>query len=484
MATLEVVYRFRNQANQQVNQAKQNVKGLGNTVRQNAADIGKALGMVGIGFAAVGTAGKLAYDEIARGVELEETTRKFDRLANSIGTTSDMLEFELSRATNQTMSSIEAMDGALELMSLGFVKNEQEAVRMSRVVGALNMDMNQLSLTLANKTTARFDSLGVATDGFKDRLQELTDAGMDADAAFTEAFLQQAEEQIEKVGDSSLSTAGDLKALEAQFKNSRNEASLLAATLAGPLLSSLADNARAQDIANKAIQAGIITQEEYNQIEIEAGGIWASNAEVLAVLNETINEKKSVTDAVIETERIQHEQMMALIEGQEKAAETTRVLSADTDAFGWSLDNVNQSMLVSQDLYKQAQTDLKLMQTEQRLAAVEAGEHSTLLDRINAEIDELENQPKDFPLDFHVRGLDALRQARDLLANIRQSGSFSGGQSDNDMPDPFDPAGDRTFRGDAFDRTMGSGVTVNGDVNITNPPSNTTTAEDISRAYQ
>jgi hypothetical protein len=104
-------------------------------------------------------------------------------------------------------------------MALGLANSYDEVVRLSKVVGGLGMDMNQLVLTLTNQTTMRFDALGVSVDGFDAKVKALKDSGMDANAAFKEAFLQQAEAQLAKIGDKADTGAGSIMRMEASFAN-------------------------------------------------------------------------------------------------------------------------------------------------------------------------------------------------------------------------------------------------------------------------
>ena len=162
---------------------------------------------------------KKAWDMAKEGAALDYTVKKFDRLTESIGTTSDKLMRDLREATKKTRSDMELTQGAADLMALGLVKSHDEVVRLVTIVGALGMDTNQLVLTLTNQTTMRFDALGVSVDGFDDKVKKLKDSGMDASDAFKEAFLQQAEEQVKLLGNSADSTAGDFARLEVQAKN-------------------------------------------------------------------------------------------------------------------------------------------------------------------------------------------------------------------------------------------------------------------------
>ena len=68
----------------------------------------------------------------------------------------------------------------------------------------------------------RFDALGVSVDGFKEKVKALEETGMDADAAFKEAFLQQAEAQLERVGSAADTSAGKIARMEAAIANMSN----------------------------------------------------------------------------------------------------------------------------------------------------------------------------------------------------------------------------------------------------------------------
>lgn len=203
---------------------------------------------------AIGAAGqfveaaKKIYAVGRAGAELEYAQKKFDRLTASIGTTTEALMVDLREATRGTMSDAELMASAGDMMSLGLAKTHDQTVRLAKVTAGLGMDMNQLVLTLANQTTMRFDQLGVSIDGFDARLQKLKASGMDANAAFTEAFLQQAEIQLDKVGNSADESIGKFRRFEAATKNladqMKKNATPAVAAFAGAMASLLEQGAQ------------------------------------------------------------------------------------------------------------------------------------------------------------------------------------------------------------------------------------------------
>ena len=229
MPRLQIVISALNKASGDLNKLKQDITGVkdagekGGTAVQGFGDslggmMSKAALVAGA-VAGVGLAMKEVYETAKEGAELEYARTRFDNLAASIGTVSDALLSDLKDATSGMMSDAELVAGAADFMALGLAKSHDEVVRLTSVAGALGMNMNQLVLTLTNQTTMRFDALGVSVDGFDAKVKALEESGLSASEAFSEAFLQQAEEQIERVGEKSETSAGQVQIMESAFKN-------------------------------------------------------------------------------------------------------------------------------------------------------------------------------------------------------------------------------------------------------------------------
>jgi hypothetical protein len=204
---------------------KQNLEGVVKGAKTAAGAIGVA-----------GVALKQMYDVARRGAELITLDTRFDRLAMTIGSTGDTLKTKLLDTMGGLVSESEAVGAAVDFMSLGLAKNEEQVIRLANASAQLGFDMNQLVLTLTNMTTMRFDALGVAVDGFDDKLEALKATGMDTNDAFTEAFLQQAEAQIEKVGSVADTVEGKFLRAEATIKNFWDSLSKNAAIAVGNAL--------------------------------------------------------------------------------------------------------------------------------------------------------------------------------------------------------------------------------------------------------
>jgi len=288
MANLQIIISALNKASGDINKVKSEIKGVGDSgkdaqggVKGFGSSLTSVMGtaaMVTGAVVAVGAAIKEVYNTAKEGAALEYAASKFDRLAASVGTTSDVLLGDLKAATGGMISDAELMASASDMMSLGLANSHDEVVRLATVAGGLNMNMNQLVLTLTNKTTMRFDALGVSVAGFDEKVKALEASGLSADEAFSEAFLQQAEEQINKVGKAADSAIAPVQQMEAAFKNLSDAAKLrLAGSFDGLAVSltevanSMVENeqagARLGDVMSNLdglLAAGSIDRQTYN----------------------------------------------------------------------------------------------------------------------------------------------------------------------------------------------------------------------------
>lgn len=195
-------------------------------LREKLRSLNRAIMEVGVGALAF----KKSFENILeigeRGANIQYLTERFDRLSESIGSTSEIMMGRLHEATKGLIADSDLIDKAGQIMALGLTKTADQTVRLVKVAAGLGMDMNQLVLTLTNQTTMRFDQLGVKVDGFRERVDELKKAGMNANDAFKEAFLRQAEEQLSIVGEKSDTAIGSFVRFQAAVKNLGDEISM------------------------------------------------------------------------------------------------------------------------------------------------------------------------------------------------------------------------------------------------------------------
>lgn len=222
---IEAVWRGRDD----VRAAKRDLAGIDDSARKGGrglADFATKAGIaVGV-ITALNVASNKAFDALERGAGLQLTQQRFDNLARSIGSTGEALDDKLGAATAGLISNSRQMALATDLIGLELATTEEQAVRLGRVVTELDQDIGELSLALVNQTTRRFDQLNVSAVGFEERLKAIEEQGLDTQAAFTEAFLQQAEAQIERVGGKSESTAGDIARFNSSMENLKDSAEL------------------------------------------------------------------------------------------------------------------------------------------------------------------------------------------------------------------------------------------------------------------
>lgn len=195
--------------------AKQTLAGAGEAWAQLATPINQTIQILG----QVGAAAQQAYAFVSEGTQLARTEQQFGALAGSIGSTSDALLGELKTATRGTISDFKLMESATSIMSLGLADTSEETVRLASLVGKLGWDMNQVTLTLANQSTMRLDSLGLSVEDVTGRIDALKEAGYSADQAFKFAILEAGEEKVKLLGDAAETTAGKLAIMEANAAN-------------------------------------------------------------------------------------------------------------------------------------------------------------------------------------------------------------------------------------------------------------------------
>ena len=229
MADLKIVISALNKASGDLNKVKQDISGIKSESETGGGAVegfgGKLEGLMGKALIVAGAVAGVAaaigevYESAKEAAELDYARDKFDALSEAIGTTSSLLLNDMREATSGLKSDAELIEGAGQIMALGLADSHEEVLRLATVAGELDMNMNQLVLTLTNQTTMRFDALGVSVAGFDEKVKALEASGMSASEAFSEAFLQQAEEQIRKVGSVADSSVGSFALMEAGMKN-------------------------------------------------------------------------------------------------------------------------------------------------------------------------------------------------------------------------------------------------------------------------
>lgn len=188
---------------------------------------GAALAMVSItaSIAAVNKAVDVmqaAWEQVEKGAQLTAAQDKFERLAESIGSSGDRMMRRLEEATNGMMSQAELWASAGDIMSLGLGKTEDQTVRLATVVGKLGWDMEKVVMTMANNSKLRLDSLGLSMEDVEARTDKLRESGMSLDEAFDLAVIEAGEAKIALLGDASERTTGKIDILKTAVEDVQN----------------------------------------------------------------------------------------------------------------------------------------------------------------------------------------------------------------------------------------------------------------------
>lgn len=249
-----------------------------------ALKVGTALTTLRLAFDAVERTAAAAWGVLEDGAALELANSQFKNLAASIGTTADALKNDMAEATSGMMTNAQMVASASDIISLGLADTSDGVVRLSSLVGKLGWDMNVLTLTMANDSMLRLDSLGLSMTDVKERMQALRAEGMEMTDAFDLAVIEAGEAKVKLLGDAAETSAGKMQRAEVAIANYTDSLKLQAVHLAENigLIDALATKAsqmnlfiEASDKLEEALSAGAIDQGEWGRYNdmIRRGGI-------------------------------------------------------------------------------------------------------------------------------------------------------------------------------------------------------------------
>jgi hypothetical protein len=293
------------QADRDVSRLDKSVAG----VRANWKSFAVGAGIAATALAGIGAAAKLAFGELQRGAALDLAAGQFDKLTESIGSTSDAMLNRLQAASRGLVSDANLIAGANEIMAGKLAKTEDGVVRLSAAASALNVDMGLLAQTINNQSILRLDNMGVAAEDVVPKFNALKAAGIGVKEAFTQALTEALEAKVALLGEASETTAGKIQIMQTAWENARDAFSVgfaegaaesvarfgdsidvstesfkNAGTFWGSISASLITNifgvSAAQDELKRAYDAGIISLSEYNQksSDLQFGTIGVGNA--------------------------------------------------------------------------------------------------------------------------------------------------------------------------------------------------------------
>lgn len=321
---------------------------------------GAALAMVGVTTAigavtAAAALMKKGWETLERGTELTAIEGKFERLADSIGSSGDVLLNRLEGATNGMMTNAQLMESATDIMSLGLGKTEDQTVRLATVVGKLGWDMQQTVLTFANNSKLRLDALGLSLDDVNKRTAALREQGMSLDEAFDLAVIEAGEAKIQLLGDQSQMSAGKIKIMKAAVQEVQDEFARGAAEGFASTLDSMSGDVTtvAEGFAQMAYGVGLMTR----YLPDAASGFQKLMG-VIAPWANTLLEIATAVGVVAGTEMAEDVQFDRGIASADRAmlayAESVSEADEETEAFGREALNVNAHLRVAGERFKEA----------------------------------------------------------------------------------------------------------------------------------
>lgn len=160
------------------------------------------------------------------GREVRNTTATFNELNGGSAEAQRTLDM-MKDATGGVVDNMTLMQGANRLLLMGLAANGDEAARLTNIAITLGQAMGNdaagsvqdFAALLANQSIPRLDNFGISSDRVRKRLQELKDAGMGAQEAFTMATLEEGAIAVGKIGTAADVARGPLERLKTTVQN-------------------------------------------------------------------------------------------------------------------------------------------------------------------------------------------------------------------------------------------------------------------------
>lgn len=130
-------------------------------------------------------------------------------------------------ATGGIVDNMTLMKSANQLLLTGLAQTHEQAARLTttavRLGGALGHDaaasIENLNAALLNNSFVRLDTLGISATAVRERVRELTAAGMDMSAAFAQATMEEGEQAILALGDAAFTAESPILRLQTDIEN-------------------------------------------------------------------------------------------------------------------------------------------------------------------------------------------------------------------------------------------------------------------------
>ncbi len=287
-------------------------KGVKST-KSSMKDMGKSFAVATAAIAATGYAiyatGKKIYEVGKRGAIVTQTADSFEYLSEKIGLAPDILE-QLQKESKGTISDFKLMSDTATLLAgtsdelgkaLGdatpeLMKIAKAANKLNPALGTTNHMYNSIALGIKRASPLILDNLGLtikigdANETMAKQLGKSVEAltAEEKQMALLNATLEAGDKLLAQVGGTTDAAADSFEIAEAQVQNLKDGMTELVYEGIQPTVSWFAkgvqamnDNRDANIELKRAVEAGLITQEESNRLQWQLIDGWINSEEVL-----------------------------------------------------------------------------------------------------------------------------------------------------------------------------------------------------------
>lgn len=167
-----------------------------------------------------------AWEMLDEGRALEQSEKRFASLAQSIGTSADVLTARLAEATQGALTQAEMAGNIGQLIEMGLVGSADKAAELADLIIRLKKPTDDatdafgnFSAMLANQSIARLDSFGISSGAVRTRIEALMSStqGLTREQAFLQATLDEGRKTLERTGQATGDTVSNMERLRAQL---------------------------------------------------------------------------------------------------------------------------------------------------------------------------------------------------------------------------------------------------------------------------
>lgn len=207
-------------------------RNVNQTLTQMNQRFNQITNLAGMTFAGVGLTSVINY-----GRELYETGQEVNRARALFGSFSDVVGNQASMmdrlrtVTRGAVSDLDLMNGANSLMSMKIATSADDLEHLTSIAATFSQAMGtdvggaleQISMIIANQSYLRLDSLGIGSGEVRALADQYKAAGMEAQEAFTQAFLTVADNMMPQMSEIADASISQLDRIGASFKNTMDD---------------------------------------------------------------------------------------------------------------------------------------------------------------------------------------------------------------------------------------------------------------------